>query len=593
MTQKLAAVASGRQAADLVIQNGIWVNVYSGEYLPNTTLAIAGCRIAYCGPHRDELVGSATQVIDAKGRYLVPGLLDAHVHVESSMMTVRGFTHAVLPHGTTTAFIDPHEIANVFGIEGVRWMAEEAKTVLSQIYVQIPSCVPAAPGMETTGAAISVQDVAEALQWPHVIGLGEVMSYPGVAAGDEKLHKEIAATLRERKAVGGHYASENLGAMFHAYAASGPMDCHEGTRTEDAIARIRQGMYAILRQGSSEHNVVTQLKAVTEQGLDPRRVLLCTDDRHPETLLRLGSIDDVVRLAIDEGVAPMTAIQMATLNPAERFGVSQDVGSLGPGRYADILIVSELESLRIDTVIAAGAVVAEHGELRMRSEPFAFPELARESVHIERPLQEDDFRIPAPEGQSTVRCRVIGIVEHQVLTRALEARVDIVDGFAVPSASSALSYLSVVERHTGSTRIARALVKGYEMNRPYALASTVAHDSHNLVVMGTAPGLMAEAANAVVKMGGGICLVSRDRVEAKIPLPIAGLMSEEPVEVMAAKADELHQALRELGCTVEDALMPFFFLALPVIPQLRLTDLGLVDVERFERVPLFVEEGHG
>jgi len=589
MTQTLAAVAAGRQAADLVIRNGIWVNVYTNEQIPETMLAVVGGRIAYCGPDREELIGADTQVLDANNRYLVPGLLDAHVHIESSMMTVRGYANAVLPHGTTTAFIDPHEIANVLGLDGVRLMAEEAKTVPMQIYVQVPSCVPAAPAFETSGAAITARDVAEAMQWDNVIGLGEVMNYPGVAAGDPQLHEEIAVTLRERKAVGGHYASEDLGPAFHAYAASGPMDCHEGTRVEDAIARMRQGMYAILRQGSSEHNVATQVKAITEQGLDPRRALLCTDDRHPETLLRLGSIDDVVRVAIHEGVEPMTAIQMATLNTAERFGVSQDVGSIGPGRYADVLIVRDLHTLAIDTVIAAGVVVASEGKGQTSEAAFVFPDSAKRSLNFDRPLQESDFRISAPDDRDEVLCRVIGIVEHQVLTRALEERVPIKDGVLAPTAASGLAHLAVVERHSGSMRTGRALVKGYEMSCPFGLASTVAHDSHNLVVLGTDPTLMAAAGNRVAQLQGGICLVSDEGVLAEIPLPIAGLMSEDPVEVVAARADALHQALRDMGCTLEDALMPFFFLALPVIPQLRLTDLGLVDVERFEIVSLFVD----
>jgi len=588
MTRDLVSVASGRQAADLVIRNGCWVNVCSGELIEATTIAVLGCRIAYCGPDRPELIGPDTTVIQANGRFLVPGLLDAHVHVESSMLCVRGFAAAVLPHGTTGAFIDPHEIANVLGLDGVRLMAEEAKATPMQIYVQVPSCVPAAPGLETSGASLGPSDVAEALSWDNVIGLGEVMNYPGVAAGDEELHAEIAETLKAGKVVGGHYASPDLGLPFHAYVAGGPSDCHEGHWPEDVAGRVRQGMCAMLRQGSSEHNVVAQAKAITEGGIDPRHILLCTDDRHSGTLLRAGHIDDVVRLAIAEGIPAMTAIQMATLNTAEHFGVASDVGIIGPGRLADILIVSDLETLKIDCVLAAGDVVAEGGTLSASIGSFQYPEFAKDSVKISEKLTAEDFRISVPSVEETVTCRVIEIVENQVLTRCVLDEIPVVDGNLTPPVESGISFLAVVERHSRSGRIGVGLVKGYGLTQPYGLASTVAHDSHNLLVMGSDRDLMAIAANHVVGMGGGICLAGADGVLAEIPLPIAGLMSEDPVKTVAEQADRLHEKLRSLGCAVDDAMMSFFFLALPVIPALRLTDLGLVDVNTFNIVPVFM-----
>lgn len=587
MTRDLVAVAAGRKTADLVIRNGCWVNVYSGELIEATTIAILGCRIAYCGPDRSDFIGPDTMVIEAEGRYLVPGLLDSHVHIESSMLCVREFAAAVLPHGTTGAFIDPHEIANVLGLDGVRLMAEEAKSTPMQIYVQVPSCVPAAPGLETSGATMGPRQVAEALTWDHVIGLGEVMNYPGVAAGDPMLHAEIAEALKAGKTVGGHYASADLGLPFHAYAAAGPSDCHEGHRPEDVVARVRQGMVAMLRQGSSEQNVVAQAKAITEGKIDPRRTVLCTDDRHPMTLLQSGHIDSVVRLAIAQGIAPMTAIQMATLNTAEHFGVAGDVGGIGPGRFADILIVSDLESLKIDCVVAAGDVVAERGVLTVSTPPFDYPESAKNSVKISRRITADDFRIDAPTSTDSVRCRVIEIVANQVLTRCGYDDIPIVDEMLAPEKKSGVSSLAVIDRHSGSGRIAVGLVKGYGLTQPYGLASTVAHDSHNLLVMGSDRDLMAIAANRVVALGGGTCLVGSEGVLAEIPLPIAGLMSEEPIDIVAAQADRMREKLKGLGCSVDDALMSFHFLALPVIPELRLTDLGLVDVNAFMIVPVF------
>jgi len=587
MTCDLVDIVMGRRPADLVVRDGRWVNVCSGEVIDHTDIAVFGGRIAYCGPDAGSMVGENTEVIDAEGRYFVPGLLDAHVHVESSMLTVTQFARAVLPHGTTGAFIDPHEIGNVLGLAGVRLMADEARATPMQIYVQVPSCVPAAPGLETSGASIGPEQVAEAMAWPGVIGLGEVMNYPGVAAGDERLHAEIAEAMKAGGVIGGHYASPDLGPTFHAYAAAGPSDCHEGTRVEDAIARVRQGMVAMLRRGSAWHNLSAQLPAITERGIDSRHVVLCTDDRHPGTLLEDGHMDDVVRLAISEGVDPMTAIRMATLNTAEHFGVAQDIGCIAPGRFADILIVSDLERLVIDLVVAAGQIVAERGKLRFDVAPCTYPREVLESVHLARPLTAGDFDVAAPVEEGAVTCRVIEVIENQVLTRAARAELPVEDGKVLPDSRQDIALLAVVERHHSSGQIGLGLVKGFGLTERCALASTVAHDSHNLLIVGTDAEAMAEAGNHVAEMGGGVCLVKDDRILASIPLPIAGLMSDQPVERVAEQAEALHDALRSCGCSLNNAFMPFSFLALPVIPELRLTDRGLVDVASQSLVTLF------
>jgi len=583
----------GRRPADLVIRDGRWVNVCSGEIIEHTDIAILGSRIAYCGPNGDSMIGEKTKIIEAEGRYLVPGLLDAHMHVESSMLTVSQFARAVLPHGTTGAFIDPHEIANVLGLEGVRLMAQEATTTPMQIYVQVPSCVPSAPGLETAGASIGPNEVAEAMTWPGVIGLGEVMNYPGVAAGDETLHAEIAETLKAGKVVGGHYASPDLGPLFHAYAAGGPSDDHEGTRQEDTIARVRQGMYAMLRQGSAWHDVAAQLPAITEQGVDPRHVLLCTDDRHPGTLLSDGHMDDVVRLAIREGIAPLTAIQMATLNTAEHFGVADDLGCIAPGRYADILVLSDLERFTIDVVFAAGEVVAQGGELVVDIALYPYPKEARGSVRLARALKSSDFAVTAPVKEGVLRARVMEVIENQVVNRAVLTELPVKKGRVCPDLAHDVAFVSVVERHRGSGRISHGFVRGFGLKARCALASTVAHDSHNLLIMGTDHEAMAKAGNCVAEMGGGVCLVKNDKVEASIPLPIAGLMSEEPVETVAEQAEGLNRALMACGCSLNNAFMTFSLLALPVIPELRLSDLGLIDVESHTLVPLFPDADNG
>jgi adenine deaminase len=589
MTRDLTAVVGGRRPADLVIRNGRWVNVCSSEIVEGTDIAVLGCRIAYCGPHAESMIGPDTVVIEADGKYLVPGLLDAHVHVESTMLSLRRFAGAVLPLGTTAAFIDPHEIANVLGLAGVRLMVDEARTTPMQIYVQVPACVPAAPGLETSGAQIGRNEVEEAMAWDGVIGLGEVMNYAGVAAGDESLHDEIEAALKAGGIVGGHYASPDLGAPFHAYAAAGPSDCHEGTRAEDVVARVRQGMYAMIRQSSAWRDLAPQIAAITRHRVDSRHVLLCTDDRHAGTLLREGHMNDVLRLAIREGVPPMTAIQMATLNTAEHFGVTLDVGCIAPGRYADVLLVEDLERFDVSRVIAAGEIVARDGELVVAIPPFQYPESARRSVHIGRELVRSDFVVAAPASDGTVRCRLIEIIENQAPTRALIEEVPVVDGAVAPDAGSDIAHLAVIERHCESGRIGRGFVRGFGLEGGCALASTVAHDSHNLLALGTDPRAMADAANRVIEIGGGVVLVRDGKVIGEIPLPIAGLMSEEPIEEVAARVEAIHRGLRACGCTTGDAFMTFSLLALPVIPQLRLTDRGLVDVDAFEIVPLFVD----
>lgn len=586
MTRDLVAVATGRRPADLVVRAGRWVNVNSGEIIDHTDIAVANGRIAYCGPDAGAMIGPQTRVIEAQGRYLVPGLLDAHVHIESSMLGVTEFARAVLPHGTTGVFADPHEIANVLGLRGVRLILDEAERTPLRIYGLVPSCVPAAPGLETAGARLGPHEVAEALDWPDVVGLGEVMDYPGVVAGDEAVHAKIAAALKAGKVVGGHYASPDLGTMFHAYAAGGPIDCHEGTRPEDAVARVRQGMRAILRQGTAWQDLLAGVHGVREAGIDLRHVLLCTDDRHAETILSQGHMDDVVRLAIGAGIPPVVAIQMATVNTAEHFGVARDVGSIAPGRWADILLVPDLARFSVDVVIVGGEVVGEAGEVVFPVPSPSCPPWAMDTVRLPRPLAAADFAIGAPLAAGEVEVWAIEVLANQAPTRAVTVALPVRAGMVelVPD----VAYAAVVERHQRSGRIGRGFVRGVGLGEGCALASTVAHDSHNLLIVGTDREAMARAGNQVAQGGGGVCLVRGEEVLVWIPLPIAGLLSTGSAEEVAQGMDALHHGLRGCGCTLENAFMTLSLLALPVIPAFRLTDRGLVDVERGEIVSPFV-----
>lgn len=586
VSQQLVDVAMGRRPADRVLRNGRLLNVYSGEIIPHTDVAICGSRIAYVGNDASHTIGAKTEVIEVNGRYLLPGLCDGHMHVESGMITVTEFARAVIPHGTTSMFIDPHEIANVLGLAGVKLMHDEAAVQPINVYVQVPSCVPSAPGLETPGASIGPDDVAEAMRWPHIIGLGEMMNFPGVYHNDPKMHAEMAATMKAGKTVGGHYASLDLGRPFHGYVAGGPADDHEGTRLEDAVARVRQGMKAMLRLGSAWYDVASQVKAITELGLDSRNFILCTDDCHSGTLVEEGHMDRVVRHAIAQGLNPITAVQMATLNTAEHFGVARDVGSIAPGRYADMIITSDLPTLPIELVIAAGEVVAENGRLLIDMPAYSYPHTAKNTVNLGRELTPGDFDIPA-SGDS-VKVRVIGVVENQAPTRALERILPIREGLVQMDATQDVCQIALVEHHQGTGGVVNGFVAGFGFDQPCAIASTVAHDSHHMVVVGTNKSDMAQAANRLGEVGGGV-VVYRDGEEiALVELPIAGLMSNERAEVVAEKAGQMVQAFRDCGCQLNNAYMQLSLLALVVIPDLRISDLGLVDVNQFEVVDLFV-----
>ena len=585
---RLIGVASGRDVADLVILGGTWVNVHSGELLLGTDIAIVEGRFAYCGLDASAMIGPETQIIDAEGRFMVPGLCDAHMHIESGMLTISQFVNAVLPHGTTSMFIDPHEIANVMGMDGVRLMHDEALIQPVNVFVQMPSCAPSAPGLETTGFELGPEDVAEAMKWPNIVGLGEMMNFPGVANADPKMLGEIAAAQAAGKTVGGHYASPDLGAAFHAYVAGGPADDHEGTREIDAVARVRQGMRSMLRLGSAWYDVKAQITAVTEKGLDPRNFLLCTDDCHSGTLVNEGHMNRVVRHAIECGVEPMTAIQMATINTATHFGMEREIGSITPGRRADLILTSDLETLPIETVIARGVVAAEDGTVRIRSGKFTYPQQAYDTVRVRRQLSARDFDIAAPLGTGFATVRVIGVVENQAPTRALQTDLAVQDGVVQMDPQQDICQIALVERHRATGTVTHGFVNGFGYNRPCALASTVAHDSHHMLVVGTSHADMARAVNRLSDVGGGITFWSEGTEQALIELPIAGLMTDAPAWQVAARADQLGSAMRAAGCHLNNAFMQHSLLALVVIPELRISDLGLVDVRTFEKTGLFV-----
>ena len=584
---RLVAVAAGRAPADLVIRNGQWVNVHTREILPGYDIAIAEGRFAAIAPDLSYAIGPETRVIDAAGRYMIPGLCDGHMHVESGMLTPAEFAAAVIPHGTTTMFTDPHEIANVLGLEGVRMMHDEALMQPVNIFTQMPSCAPSAPGLETTGFEIGPDDVEEAMRWPGIIGLGEMMNFPGVVAGSQQMLAEIAATQRAGKVVGGHYASPDLGRAFLAYAAGGPSDDHEGTCEADAIARVRQGMRSMMRLGSAWYDVETQITAVTEKGLDPRGFILCTDDCHSGTLVNDGHMNRVVRHAIACGCDPLIALQMATINTATHFGLERELGSIAPGRRADVILTSDLTSLPIEEVIARGKTVARDGHITVTCPHYDWPQSARETVRMGKPKRADDFTIRAPDGKARVTARVIGVVENQAPTRALSIELPVQDGIVGADPAQDVAQIALVERHRETGQVTNAFVSGFGYKGRMAIGSTVAHDCHHMIIVGTDREMMAAAANRLQEIGGGITVWKDGSEIAQVPLPIAGLMSDRPAAEVAAKATRMVEAMAECGCTLNNAYMQHSLLALVVIPELRISDLGLVDVRTFQLTGLF------
>ncbi len=583
--RELVDCAMGRVPADIVIRNGKWVCVQTGEIIPHTDIAIRKGRIAYVGEDASHTIGTATKVIDAQEKYLVPGLLDGHMHVESGMVTVTEFVRAAMPHGTTGMFVDPHEIANVFGLRGVRLMVDDAAQQPIHVFVQMPSCVPSAPGFETPGAVLGPKEVTEAMTWPGIIGLGEMMNFPGVYMGDDKVHAEMSATRCAGKVIGGHYPSPDLGLPFHGYLAGGPQDDHEGTTYEGAIARARQGMKVMMRYGSAWHDVATQVKAITEAGLDPHGFMLCTDDSHSATLINDGHMDRVVRHAISEGLDPVTALQLCTINTAEHFGVSREMGMIAPGRYADVLLVEDLKNFKADLVIARGVEVARDGKVLIDLPNIEYDDWACQSVHLKRPLTAKDFKLESNNG-TEVMANVIGVIENQAPTRHLRLKMHSENGEIKADIAQDICKIALVERHHGSGKVQMGLVSGFGFNIPCAIATTVAHDSHQMVVVGTNEDDMAMAANTLAECGGGQVVVSQGKIFGKVELPIAGLMSNEHADVVAKKAASVLGGFVKCGCKLNNPNMQLSLLALVVIPELRISDLGLVDVTKFDFIPV-------
>jgi adenine deaminase len=563
-------VASGEGTADLLIKNGRVVDVFSGQ-IEKRDVAIFGGVIVGFGDYQ------ARKAIDVEGDFLCPGLIDGHVHIESSMVTIPEFAQAVLPNGTTTVVIDPHEIANILGQEGIRFMAESARGVPLNVFIMLPSCVPATH-METSGANLKATDLNPLLKEPWAIGLAEMMNFPGVIFRNPEVLKKIE--MARGKRIDGH-APMLSGKGLYAYLTAGIRSDHECTTLKEAKEKLKNGMWIMIREGTTARNLRALLPLV--QPKNARRFLFVTDDRHPKELIEEGHINSMVRQAIQWGIDPILAIQMATLNAAEYFRLD-DLGAIAPGYRADMVTFDHLGRFQIKKVFKDGVLVAEDGKMLLSVNRIRKNPKAKGSVRI-KPLKKDTFLLRSDQPLA----KVIQLIPDQIVTKKSVKKILLKDGVAYPNIKEDILKIVVVERHKATGNIGIGFVQGFGLKKG-AIGSSVAHDSHNLVIVGTNDQDIVKTVEAIQAMGGGLAAVSNGKVLASLPLPIAGLMSDTSVTQVNLQLDVLHRAVRTLGCKLPDPFMTLSFLSLPVIPELKITDKGLVDVNQFKFVPLFGEE---
>ena len=566
-------VARGLEKADLVIKNANIVNVLSEE-IHKGDIAICDGVIAGIGENY-----SGEKEIDINGAYVTPSFIDGHVHLESTMMLPKEFAKTVLPAGTTTVIIDPHEISNVLGLHGISFMHEAVKDLPMNVYTMLPSCVPATP-FETSGFDLNSYDLSLLIDKPWVLGIAEMMNFPGVLNHDKNVMAKLELAKSRGKRIDGH-APYLSGKDLCGYIASGVKSDHECTTPEEAIEKLRLGVYVMIREGTAAKDLDALIPVLKTS--NTRKCIFVTDDRHPADLKE--HINGMVRRAVDAGVDPIKAVQVASLNTAEYFGL-KDLGAIAPGYKADLLVLPDLKTIQPDIVLKDGQVVAQDGKLAVEI-PENDAIATRNSVNV-RWITMDDFKIPT-EGDGIKKVRALEVIPHQLITKSVMSDVKVVDGNAVSNVDTDTLKICVIERHRATGNIGKGFVKGFNL-KCGAIASTVAHDSHNMIVIGTNDFDMYTAAVALIKCQGGKVVVKDGEIISQLPLPIAGLMSDKEFDFVVEKCDELNKAAHSIGCKLEDPFMTMGFLSLPVIPELKITDKGVFDTNKFDFVDIFEGE---
>ena len=566
-------VARGLEKADLVIKNANIVNVLSEE-IHKGDIAICDGVIAGIGENY-----SGEKEIDINGAYVTPSFIDGHVHLESTMMLPKEFAKTVLPAGTTTVIIDPHEISNVLGLHGISFMHEAVKNLPMNVYTMLPSCVPATP-FETSGFDLNSYDLSLLIDKPWVLGIAEMMNFPGVLNRDKNVMAKLELAKSRGKRIDGH-APYLSGKDLCGYIASGVKSDHECTTPEEAIEKLRLGVYVMIREGTAAKDLDALIPVLKTS--NTRKCIFVTDDRHPADLKE--HINGMVRRVVEAGVDPIKAVQVASLNTAEYFGL-KDLGAIAPGYKADLLVLPDLKSFRPDIVLKDGKVVAQDGKLAVEI-PDSDAISTRNSVNV-RWITMDDFKIPT-EGDGLKKVRALEVIPHQLITKSVLSDVKVVDGNAVSNVETDTLKICVIERHRATGNIGKGFVKGFNL-KCGAIASTVAHDSHNMIVIGTNDFDMYTAAVALIKCQGGKVVVKDGEIISQLPLPIAGLMSDREFDFVVEKCDELNKAAHSIGCELEDPFMTMGFLSLPVIPELKITDKGVFDTNKFDFVDIFEDK---
>jgi len=552
---------------DLLIKNVKLINTFSGD-IYKTDIAVHNGKIAGFGEYR------AKNVIDARGMFASPGFIDGHVHIESSMVKIPEFAKVVLPCGTTSVVIDPHEIANVLGMEGIKYMLSSSVDAMLGVYVMLPSCVPST-NLETSGAMLSSHDLSLLLNDERILGIAEIMNYPGVINKDEELLKKIA--IANNKIIDGH-APFLSGKNLYAYISAGIRSDHESSDIQEAREKLRAGMFVMIREGTAAKNLKSLICLVNNS--NSRKFLFVTDDRHLDDIEVEGHINYLVKKAIEYGVEPLKAIQMATINAAEYFGL-KNLGAILPGYLADIIIFDDLKKMNIKMVFKNGVLVSKEGQI-IDGIIKEYKEKLRGTINV-RWIEHDDFALKA----ETKKARVINVIPNEIITKMSIENVKGDGGYVSSDTERDILKIAVIERHMASGRIAKGLVRGFKLKKG-AIASSISHDSHNIVVIGTHDGDMYEAAVGVVKMQGGITAALNGQILESLPLPVAGLMSDRSADFVKTKIKRLKEVARYLGSDLPDPFMAMSFLTLPPIPEIKITDRGIIDANKFKVVDLFV-----
>ncbi len=573
--------ALGRRPLDLLIRNVQLVNVYTSGIVA-TDIGVQGGRVVSILAGVDR---PATETHDGRGLYALPGLIDSHVHIETTLLTPAHLADLVVPLGTTTLFVDPMEVANVAGYEGLAAFLSGAESLPCRLFIQVPSRVPTAPGLETTGAELGLAEVERILDWDATRSLGELDPSKVLNLSDEHLQKVLAAQSRGKVANGHAIGLE--GAELEAYAAAGLSDDHECVTFEQLTQRLAVGIDVMVREGSSERNLVALMTGVIGQGLDTRHLMFCTDDKHPSDIRTEGHINFNVNEAIRLGLSPVKAIQMATLNAAQHFRVEHQIGAIAPGRFADIILCDSLERVEPEQVFVGGRLVAESGRLVVDISQIAFPDWLKQTVHVTRGTAAVDFEVPA--AGRLVQVRVIEIVPDQITNHLRTATLPVRDGRIEPDVEQDVLKLAVVERHGRNGNLAVGWTKGFGLQRG-AIACSVAHDHHNILVVGTNDADMAACVRALAESQGGFVAVEGGELLGRLPLPLAGLMSEDPPEAVDAGLRKVRTAAGSLGCSLATPFMTLSFISLPSIPEAGISDKGLIDARKHVLIPVVIQE---